>query len=56
MKRITIEADKKGQVLKTTCPQKRAEDFLKFIREVQDKAEKRGLTEEILSEILNGKD
>ncbi|WP_165503709.1 hypothetical protein [Pedobacter hiemivivus] len=56
MKRITIEADRKGQVLKSTYAQKRAEDFLKFIREVQNTAEKRGLTEEILNEILNGKD
>ena len=29
------------------------DDFIKFIKEIQDKAAERGLTEEILNEILD---
>ena len=32
---------------------KRADEFLKFVRTVQKKAQKRGLTEKKLNEILN---
>ncbi len=43
-------------VLQAAFKKKNEDDFLEFIREVQDKAEKRGLTEEILNDILNEPD
>lgn len=34
----------------------RGDDFITFVKELQNKATERGLTEEILNEILSGKD
>ena len=42
-----------NNMLKLAFRRKEDADFIQFIKEVQDKAAERGLTEEILNDILN---
>jgi ferritin len=42
-----------NKMLELAFKQKGDDDFIQFVKEVQDKAAERGLTEEILNEILN---
>nr|WP_162989012.1 hypothetical protein [Pedobacter schmidteae] len=56
MKRTPIESKRtKKKTYEPLYLQKKKEDFLNFLNEIQSKAEQRGLTEEILSNILNGR-
>jgi hypothetical protein len=43
-------------LLQAAFKRKEDADFMQFVREVQDKAAKRGLTEDILNDILNEQD
>jgi uncharacterized protein YihD (DUF1040 family) len=43
-------------LLQAAFERKEDTDFLQFIKEVQDKAAERGLTEDILNDILNERD
>ena len=42
-----------NKILELAFERKADDDFMQFVREVQDKAAERGLTENILNEILN---
>ncbi len=55
-KRRNEVANAISKFLKTAFKKKSEDDFLDFINEVQTKAEQRGLTENVLNDILNGKD
>ena len=43
-------------MLKIAFQRKEDSDFIQFVKEIQDKAAKRGLTEDILNDILNEPD
>jgi hypothetical protein len=43
-------------LLQAAFKRKEDADFIQFVKEVQDKAAKRGLTEDILNDILNEQD
>jgi ferritin len=45
-----------NKMLEIAFKRKGDDDFIQFIKEVQDKAAERGLTEEILNDILNEPD
>jgi ferritin len=45
-----------NKMLEIAFGQKEDDDFIQFIKEVQDKAAERGLTEDILNDILNEPD
>ncbi|RKR81353.1 hypothetical protein BDD43_1498 [Mucilaginibacter gracilis] len=45
-----------NNLLKKAFEQKNDADFILFVKEVQNKAAERGLTEDLLNDILNGKD
>lgn len=55
MKRLTKNDKQKAMETATTDFDERGEDFLKFVREFQLKAEKNGLTADKLNEILYAK-
>jgi ferritin len=43
-----------NKMLQIAFDRKKDIDFIQFVKEVQDKAAERGLTEDILNDILNG--
>ncbi len=45
-----------NKMLQSAFKRKGDDDFIQFIKEVQDKAAERGLTEDILNDILNEPD
>lgn len=45
-----------NEMLQLAFKRKEDDDFIQFIKEIQDKAAERGLTEEILNDILNEPD
>jgi hypothetical protein len=45
-----------NKFLELAFTKKRGDDFIQFVKEIQDKAAERGLTEDILNEILNEKE
>ena len=45
-----------SKMLEVAFKQKDDDEFIQFIKEVQDKAAERGLTEDILNDILNEHD
>lgn len=45
-----------NKMLQIAFKEKEESDFTQFIKEVQDKAAERGLTQEILNDILNDRD
>ena len=45
-----------NMLLQAAFKRKEDADFIQFVKEVQDKAAERGLTEDILNDILNGRD
>jgi len=46
-------SDTINKLLQIAFGRKEESDFIQFIKEVQDKAAERGLTENVLNEILN---
>jgi hypothetical protein len=45
-----------SKILKSAFSLKKDDDFIDFVKDVQNKAKTRGLTEDILNDILNEKD
>jgi hypothetical protein len=45
-----------NRILDAAFRQKDEDDFIEFVKEIQNKAEQRGLTEDILNSILNEPD
>jgi len=48
--------DTMNRMLQIAFKRKEDDDFIQFVKEIQDKAVERGLTEDILNDILNDLD